>query len=240
MAASAVAAEAASVATQGLAQAAAVVMGGQVQAAILAERAVALMLDQQDIAVPPPRARLNPAAFTTPPENFERMASETDTDAEFERLVASIIQETARVAQETAIAARDDVEHVRHLILPSCSRCVALGGRVYRYSEGFRRHPGCDCVMIPVTVASPNFAYDPLELARDGQVTDLSKADRRAVDDGADFGQVVNVRRRAAGLTRAGRVLERAGRPTPEAIYQVTGDDRAAAVDLFARYGYLQ
>jgi hypothetical protein len=51
---------------------------------------------------------------------------------------------------------------------------------------------------------------------------------------------VVNVRSRKAGLTKAGRILDRAGRPTPEAILQVAGDDRDKALDLIRQHGYIR
>lgn len=211
----------------------------QLAQAVLAPRAVDRMLAEQDSEVDP-LAALNPAAFTVPLDGLDQMLAEieSDMDAEFERLVASIVQDAGRAAEQVAIAARPGVQHVRHLTLPSCSRCAVLAGRIYRYSEGFKRHPGCDCVMIPVTVASPDFTYDLNKLVQAGQVTGLSKSDRQAIADGADLSRLVNVRRTAAGLIESGRVLRRAGRLTPEAIYRVT-DDRDAAIELLKANGYL-
>ena len=73
--------------------------------------------------------------------------------------------------------------------------------------------------MVPTTVANDQFTQDPVDLMERGLVTGLSKADRRAIADGADFNQVVNVRQQKAGLRQSGRVLARNGRPTPEGIY---------------------
>lgn len=210
----------------------------QVAQAVLAPRAVDKMLAEQDIDIPP-LAAINPTAFATTLDTFEQMVAEMTAQWELERLAESLVQDSGRAAQSATITARPHVKHVRHLNLPSCSRCVVLAGRIYRYSEGFQRHPGCDCVMIPVTVASPDLTYDPIELARTGQMTGLSKADLRAVTDGADFAKVVNVRQRAAGLTQSGRVLSRAGRPTPEAIYRLA-KDRDEAVALLKQAGYLR
>jgi hypothetical protein len=224
---------------RGFAQAASLLMRRQVATASLAEAAIARMLDDQPGTTPKPDVALAPAAFTTLPDNLDAMAQDMLNDAEFERLVASIMQETARAAQQVSVAARPHVQHVRHLNLPSCSRCAILAGRVYRYSEGFKRHPGCDCVMIPVTIASPDLTYDPVELARSGQVTGLSKADREALDVGADFGQIVNVRLKKAGLTESGRVLARAGRPTPEALLR-DAPDRDVALQLLTQFGYVR
>jgi hypothetical protein len=210
----------------------------QAAQAVLAEAAVDRMLAEQDIAVEAD-ALLNSPAFTTTHERFEQMLESLTADWELERLAESLTQDAGRTAQQVAVAARPRVGWVRHLTPPSCSRCAVLAGRVYRFSQGFQRHPGCDCTMIPVTVASPDFTYDIDELVRTGQVTGLSKADRAALAEGADFSQVVNVRSRKAGLTTSGRVLSRAGRLTPEGIFQIASD-REEALALLKRNGYFR
>ena len=93
--------------------------------------------------------------------------------------------------------------------------------------------------MVPTTVANPAFVHDPVALMEAGQVTGLSKADRRAIADGADMGRVVNVRRSAAGLRSSGRVLARRGKPTPEAIYART-TTRDEAVQALTAAGYVR
>lgn len=223
---------------QGLAALAQTILRYQIIAATFADRAVGVMLADQRIA-PTPQAPLNLPAFTTSPLTIERMTAATETDAEFQRLVESITQETARAVQQAAVAVRPGVGWVRHLTLPSCSRCAVLAGRVYRWSDGFLRHPGCDCTMTPTGEGDSSMAYDVEGLARSGQVTGLSKADQRALDEGADFGRVVNVRSRKAGLTESGRVLQRAGRPTPEGIYRMAST-REGALELLAQHGYLR
>jgi hypothetical protein len=223
--------------SRGLVAVAGVVAAHQVANVREAESGFGSMLAEQDID-DVADALLNVLAFTTPPAQVARMVQQTTTDFEFDRLVDSIVQEAARAAEQAMVVARQDIYHVRYLSPPSCARCAILAGRVYRWSEGFLRHPGCDCVMIPTTVAAP-YAQDPDELVREGLVTGLSKADRRALMEGADLGQVVNVRSKKAGLRGSGRVLERAGRPTPEGIYALASD-RAEAVDLLKRFGYLK
>ena len=223
---------------RGLATLAQTILRFQIIAATFADRAVSQMLTDQSIQAPP-QATLNLPAFTTSPLTLERMTAKTETDAEFERLVASITQETARAVQQAAVAVRPEIGWVRHLALPSCSRCAVLAGRVYRWSDGFLRHPGCDCTMTPTSENDDSMAYDVEELARTGQVTGLSKADQRALAEGADFGRLVNVRSRKAGLTESGRVLERAGRMTPEGIYRMASD-RAEALELLTQQGYLR
>lgn len=213
----------------------------QVAQAQLSERAVAAMLAEQEIEVRA-QAALQALSFTTAPDSLQRMIDSLDTgafDAEFQRLAESLVQSAGRAAENVAIAVRPDVQMVRYLSPPSCGRCAVLAGRVYRYSQGFLRHPNCDCTMIPVTVASPNFVHDPADLLEQGKVTGLSKADRKAIAHGADFNQVVNVRSRKAGLIESGAVLARAGRPTPETIYR-KANTRDEAVELLTRAGYVR
>lgn len=211
----------------------------QATQAVLAERAVGQMLLEQDIDAAA-EALLSATSFTSEVNRMLEAIDEAATEFQFQRLVESLVQDAGRAAQGVAVAARPRIGHVRHLNLPSCSRCAVLAGRVYRYSTGFQRHPGCDCVMIPTTLASDQLAYDIVELVRSGQVTGMSKADRRAVADGADLGRVVNIRSAKAGLSESGAVLYRRGRMTPEAIYRKTGDDREAALALLQRNGYLR
>lgn len=194
------------------------------------------MLDEQRIEVAAD-ASLNALAFTTPPQAFERMAREVETDQEFDRLVEAIVTDAARAAESVAVAVRPNIYHVRYVNPPCCGRCAVLASRVYRWSDGFLRHPGCDCSMIPTTVAAP-FAQDPDQLFRDGQIRGLSRADQQAIRDGADIGSVVNVRRRTAGLLQSGQALTRAGRPTPAGIYRLASD-RTEALELLARFGYI-
>lgn len=193
------------------------------------------MLAEQEIDAAA-EALLNSLSFTTSVDLFTQMAEAT-AEQDFNRLVESIIQDAARSAESVAIAVRPDIYFVRYVTPPCCSRCAVLAGRVYRYSQGFLRHPNCDCVMLPTTVAAP-YAQDPVSLLDAGQVTDLSKADTKAIRDGADFSKVVNVRRAQAGLRQPGRVLHRNGRMTPEGIYASTST-REQAVALLRANGYL-
>lgn len=182
-----------------------------------------------------------------------------------ERAVASQVADAGRSAAQVEFVARPEwTNYVRLLSPPSCSRCAVLAGRVYRDLDAFQRHPGCDCVMVPVTDwesahdAGLVSAFDP------DKVSGLSKADRRAIADGADPAQVVNavrgsgiattgggqrVRVTSAGVTKRGLAFARmraAGidpaknqRLRPEGIYAIAGGDRARAVELLRAYGYL-
>ena len=229
--------EARKVRRQGATAVAGVVAAHQVTQAHQAQAAVAQMLDEQAIESVAD-ALLNVASFTTEARALERMIEAADTDAEFDRMVESIVQDAARAAESVSVAVREDIWHVRFVSPPCCSRCAILAGRVYRYSEGFLRHPNCDCSMIPTTVASP-LRQSPEQLVEDGMVTGLSKADLKALSDGADLGRVVNVRSKKAGLLEAGHAITRGGRPTPAGIYRLASD-RAQAVELLRRYGYIR
>jgi hypothetical protein len=201
----------------------------------MAERAVAEMLAEQRIEAPAD-ARLTAPAFTTDVQAFAAMLDASGAVG-LERLVESLVQDAGRAAESVAAAVRPNVYHVRYVSPPSCSRCAVLAGRVYRWSDGFLRHPHCDCTMIPTRSASP-LRQSPDALVAAGHVTGLSKADRKAIADGADLSQVVNIRRRQAGLREAGAVLSRDGRLTPAGIYRLASD-RAHAVELLRAAGYI-
>lgn len=215
-----------------------VIVAHQAAAAFQAPRAVSLMLSQQGLRVPA-QAALNTVAFTTDLTSIGSMLEKVATDFEFTRLVTSLVQDAGRSAEQVATAVTPRTGYVRYLSPPSCSRCAVLAGRVYRYSEGFLRHPGCDCVMVPTALADPAAFADPMDLVRAGKVTGLSKADRKALEDGADLARVVNVRRSAAGLRTPGRVLTRRGRPTPEGIYSAA-TSRDDAIQRLISAGYVR
>lgn len=166
-------------------------------------------------------------------------------------IVRTQVADAGRAAVGVAIAARPRVGYARMLNPPSCSRCIVLAGRVYRWNQGFNRHPRCDCTHIPVQEDAPgDVRTDPdayfrsLPAAEQDRV--FGKAGARAIRDGADLGQVVNARRGAHDLQVAGRTVKatREGTTTlrlmPEQIYAEAGDDRAEAVRLLRRNGYLR
>ena len=210
----------------------------QAAAARQGQAAVAAMLAEQDVRSAP-QATLQLLAFTTPSGRSEAMLDQASNDYEFRRIVASLVSDAGRSAESVATSVRPNTGYARYLSPPSCSRCAVLAGRIYRYSQGFARHPGCDCTMIPTAVGDGAFAQDPGDLMDRGLVTGMSKADRRAVNDGADFNLVVNTRRPSAGLSTPGRALARKGRPTPEAIYKVA-TSRDDAIERLIAAGYVR
>lgn len=221
-----------------------VVATHQAMAAALSQTAVTNMLAEQSIRESAD-ALLNVGAFTTSAVAFTSMLDAANAPGglapvlAFERLVLSLVQDAGRAAEQVAVATRRDVGWARQLTPPSCTRCAVLAGRVYRFSDGFERHPGDDCITVPVREGDSSFAADPRELLAAGQLRGLSKADQRAIDLGADFSQVVNVRGSRAGLTRAGEVLSRRGRPTPAGIFDAA-TSREDALQRLSVAGYLR
>lgn len=150
------------------------------------------------------------------------------------------------------ITARPEVGYIREINPPSCKDCAVLNGRFYRWNEGFQRHPHCDCVHRPITLEDARFreitGQDEVPL---DQITGLTKAERAALENGADLGQVVNASRGAKGdyttegTTARGAYTKfteygRAGvaRLTPEAIMRIA-PTREDAVQMLKDYGYM-
>ena len=120
---------------------------------------------------------------------------------------------------------------------PCCKDCAILAGRFYRYSQGFQRHPGCDCRHQATTEDRSH------ELAQEiphSQIRDLTDADRDALDKGADLARVVNSRRGMSADRTTTTALARRGqtRLTPEGIYRTAGT-REESLRLLRTHGYL-
>lgn len=123
-------------------------------------------------------------------------------------LVRTQVQDSGRMALQTVMAAEPRVRgYVRHVNLPACARCIILAGRFYGFSDGFLRHPCCDCTMIPAIGEDWVDSQDPAELIAAMQADhaaklkrSLSDGDLKALEHGADLGQVVNAHR---GMTTA-------------------------------------
>lgn len=171
------------------------------------------------------------------------------------------IGDAGRAAAGVDTAARKNVGYVRMLNPPSCSRCSVMAGRFYRWNNGFLRHPKCDCVHVQTTATAAaeteGLIHDPYEYFKGLSAADqdrlYTKAGAQAIRDGGDLFQVVNSRRgmkpgglmTTEGTSKRGNFRETAGdstrgrRMTPEAIYKLNGDNRAAALKDLERYGYI-
>lgn len=148
---------------------------------------------------------------------------------------------------------------VRMLTPPSCDRCVLLAGRWYRWSEGFERHPMCDCRHIPSSesdsrnlLTNPEAYFDSLTEQEQNDAFGVSHAE--AIRLGADMGQVVNSHTRKGavyvadgteytfeGTGKRPKRGERGAilRPTVWQIYREAKGDREAAKQMLRRFRYL-
>lgn len=175
-------------------------------------------------------------------------------------MVLTEIADAGRGAAGVQIAARPRVGYVRMLNPPSCSRCVVLAGRFYRWNQGFLRHPRCDCKHVPTMVTDQAEAFaeglidDPYEafirMSEAEQNRVFTNAGAQAIRDGADMYQVVNARRgmkyrgafTSEGTSRhgwAGQILRKGQRRmTPETIYRLN-PNREQAVEALRAQGYI-
>lgn len=167
-------------------------------------------------------------------------------------MAVTAVQDAGRAAESAGMAARPHVNgFYRMLNTPSCARCAILAGKFFRWNAGFDRHPGCDCTHIPTREdVAGDVRTDPQALFDQGLVNGVTKAEQKAISAGADLNQVVNARR-SIYMDPAGRRLtheattRRGGRgingvrPTPEQIYREAKDDRAEALRLLSRFGYI-
>lgn len=183
------------------------------------------------------------------------------------------VADAARVAVGIGTASRRNIGgNIRVLNPPVCQRCAVLGGRFYRWSSGFDRHPRDDCTMMPAESAgfakSNNILFDPQAAYKAGQIKDLTEAQIKAIEAGADLGKVVNAyrgmsttatKRTLRSTTRAEPLGIQPGQPdllgflppeirnrrpdmtrlTPEGIYRLAGNDRGEAIRLLREWGYI-
>lgn len=159
--------------------------------------------------------------------------------ASLEMLLRTQVADAGRVADGVAVTARSGVRWVRMLVPPGdCSRCIILAGRIYRYSDGFERHPNCNCIHVPTysedaarsegLISDPREAFDAMSEAEQDRI--FTQAGAQAIRDGADMNQIVNARRGANGMAPAGaRITDEEKR----AIYG--GRSRLATTDVFGR-----
>lgn len=174
-------------------------------------------------------------------------------------IVRTQVSDAARVADGVALAVRPQLQGwVRMLSLPSCSRCILLAGRVYRWNEGFKRHPRCDCRHIPAPEdvlgdlrTDPRAAFDSMTAEEQNKA--FTQAGAEAIRDGADISQVVNARRgmRSVEIAGARRLITTEGtvrgqargrrtRLMPEQIYLEANGNRSEAIRLLRIHGYVR
>ena len=192
----------------GSAEVAKVVAAFQVLAVREAAAALDNMLDEQRIDIAPV-GRVVPISLvgsTSAGFPMQTVFQQPTSDAVFDMIVATQLQDVARNMVGLGVAARPRMGYVRQISAGACSRCAVLAGRFYRWSDGFLRHPRCNCKNIP---AREGDSVSDITMTRDEYFRGLStaeqdrvfsKAGAQALRDGADMSQVVNVYRRSAGM----------------------------------------
>lgn len=205
---------------------------GQMSSASLAQGYVNAAALQQGVP-PAPAGIINPAAFSGWAADGRALrtllmqpallvlallgASVEPVDAmrsglaSLTRILWTETADAGRTAVGAGIVANGSfVTYVRQVQLPACGRCVILAGREYAWSTGFRRHPQCDCQMVPIVhkpgkgrsrpdPADPKTLFAQMTPAEQNRA--FTNAGAQAIRDGADIGQIVNARR---GMTTVG------------------------------------
>jgi hypothetical protein len=152
------------------------------------------------------------------------------------------LADTRRQVYQADIISRPTLTgYARMLNAPSCSRCVVLAGKWFRWNQGFQRHPRCDCIHIPASESvAGDMRVDPRayfdSLSKDAQEKTFTASGARAIRDGADPAHVVNIRQR--GLTVAKPSRRRGTHMTVDDIYRVAGS-RSEAIRLLEQEGYI-
>jgi hypothetical protein len=130
-----------------------------------------------------------------------------------EMVTRSLIADAGRIADMAGMIARPRVvSYVRVVELPACPRCIILAGREYTLSEGFLRHPRCDCTLAPRRpgdtweLASPESLYEQMTEAQQRRA--FGESGMKAINEGADIAQVVNARRGMTTATRYRRTVQ--------------------------------
>jgi len=181
-------------------------------------------------------------------------------------IVRTEVADAGRLADQVALTShRAATGYTRLAVGNSCARCLILAGKEYEWNAGFLRHPRCDCVHVPSgrrkarKAKSPQQIYDRMTASQRTRAG-FTKADQRAIAEGADLNQVVNAQRgmyvpgtgrrrvrRPDGTTlegttrlgQAGARLKGQPRLTTNEIYRIAGDNRDEALALLYRNGYL-
>lgn len=245
------------------------VTGGQHAAAVSADRYVTEVLATQGIN-PATEGRLDAAALSgvaSDGRNLESLLAQPGivakvalsngatldramaTGGALAQLIAHTqVADAGRVADGVALATRRHATgYVRMVSGATCSRCIVLAGRWYRWNAGFKRHPLCDCVNIPSREAiagditlNARKTFESMPQAEQDKV--FTKAGAQAIREGADPAKVVNARRgvqtAADGRLYTTEAAGRRPRLMPEQIYR-DARSRDDAIRLLRLHGYI-
>lgn len=162
-------------------------------------------------------------------------------------VVLTALADTSRSVVGADIARRPTLTgYVRMLNPPSCSRCIILAGKFFRWNEGFQRHPRCDCKHIPAKDAdwakAEGFISDPYEafnaLSKSEQERVFGRIESRAIRDGADIYRIENTKLRGLGTAKGAAKFGTPTKLTIDDIYRTAGN-RKNAIAAMEREGYI-
>lgn len=164
-----------------------------------------------------------------------------------EALTQAAVADAARWATGVQAVATTRTVATWYEPAPYCQRCAVLIGKRVKPTTQFVRHPRCDGM---VRIMSER-DREELPTVTPEQVTDLNRWQRAALDEGADFNQIVNANTAPRGGRLGGSPLRERGtqtlvgargkvRLTPKGIYRQAGDDRERALELLRQHGYLR
>jgi hypothetical protein len=209
------------------------------------------MLAEQNIAAPQ-QASVNTQALAGVASDGRPLGSlleQAASEHALELMAFTQVADAGRVAAGLSIAVRRHVGWVRMVSPPCCPRCAILAGKYFKWNTGFQRHPLCKCSHIPTQEdVAGDVRTDPKALFDAGQVSGVTRAEQKAIGEGADANRVINARR-SQYMDEAGNRLTydsttRRGtgiaiRPTPEQIYRNAREDQAVAVQQLKQFGYI-
>lgn len=247
-----------------LQRAALLLAAGQVQAARLAETFTTSQIGGADVSLEPsafggvasdgrPLSSLLVGASVAAAAKADLAEQSRAAEAWLRMAAITQVADAGRAALRSSMAIRD-ASGLRVVNLPCCGRCAILAGRVYHWSAGFKRHPGCDCTMQPIKGRESVAEGDEIPL---DQIRGMSAADRKAVEMGADLTAVVNAQRGMYSAEAYGRRVKAtfdstmhrdakfprrdnamSPRLRPESIL-ANAKDSEDAIRLLKRFGYI-
>ena len=245
-----------------------VVETGRAAAAVSATQYTpALLAETKQVA--PASGALNPAAFLSSAPDDRSMSTLLDEAPIKARIAVSrglgaadaldlagswltgmlltVMADTRRAVVGADIVQRPAISgYTRMLNPPSCSRCAILAGKWFRWNQGFRRHPRCDCLHVPSTseafATESGFMDDPYEyfnsLSKEQQERVFGRIESRAIRDGADIYRVENTKLRGLATAKGNLRYGTPSRMTVDDIYRTAGH-RANAIRMLEREGYI-
>lgn len=162
-----------------------------------------------------------------------------------DRITLTQLADASRGSQMVTMTATPTITgYVRVLTPPSCSRCVILAGKHFKWDNDFQRHPLCDCYCAPTgeSATKPPGAVNPeayfASLTPAEQDRYFGKGDAEAIRLGAAPITVVNANRGV--FTPTGRRAPTASKRTPAAVLiKSAAGDRDEAIRLLRREGFL-